>query len=67
MSMDRMAADNIKRRILSVAHHLVGSDPESAARDRSWIRDDGQVTEDGRDLARAMGEQGETRSMLRNV
>lgn len=67
MSIDRMDDDSIKRRILSVAHHLVGSDPESSARERAWICDDGQVTEDGRDLARAMGEQGETRSMLRNV
>ncbi|MEM1316095.1 MAG: hypothetical protein AAGI51_16180 [Pseudomonadota bacterium] len=67
MSSDRLDDDAIKRRILTVAHHLVGPDPESAARERDWICDDGRVTEDGRDLARAMGEQGETRSMLRNL
>ncbi|MEM6438745.1 MAG: hypothetical protein AAF763_03475 [Pseudomonadota bacterium] len=67
MSADRMDDDTVKRRILTVAHHLVGSDPESSARERAWLCDDGRVTEDGRDLARALGEQGETRSVLRNV
>ncbi|HKK35213.1 MAG TPA: hypothetical protein VJ994_02875 [Paracoccaceae bacterium] len=57
----------IARRILSVAHHLVGPDPEGSARLRAWLDERGRPTGDGRALVRALGEQAETRSVVRGI
>ena len=65
--MSRTEEETIRQRILSVAHHLVGPDPETSARHRRWVDEDGRPTGDGVALARALGEQGDTRSMLRTV
>lgn len=59
--------EEVARRILSVAHHLVGPDAEGSARVRAWVDERGRPTGDGRALVRALGEQGATRSAVRGV
>ena len=57
----------VTRRILSVAHHLVGPDPEGSARVRRWVDDEGRPTGEGRELVKALGEQRATRTAVRNL
>ena len=57
----------VTRRILSVAHHLVGPDPEGSARVRRWVDESGRPTGEGRELVKALGEQRSTRTAVRNL
>ncbi len=54
-------------RILSFAQQVGNTDTpaEETARRRGWIDAEGNVTDDGRDVLKSLGEQGGTRSVFR--
>ena len=61
-----MTDDNLKAQILAFADH-VGNEghAEAEAKSRGWLDDDGEPTEEGREVIKALGEQDHTRTVFR--
>ncbi|MCU4653171.1 hypothetical protein N8I71_10030 [Roseibacterium sp. SDUM158016] len=63
-----MTGPDARSAILAFAAHVGRAHlqpPEVTARHRNWLTEDGEVTEDGLSLVRALAEQAETRTVFR--